>query len=252
MSDGLPEPPGRIEISIAERHKRIIWYSTGAWFALGVTVGVFALPYLGIVVLAALVEPFVLAALLARRFTAVFVGANLTIEPSGRRPADEVGRHHRWFVTNGYTAAGPYVVVNSDDGTVLSRPNMAYHRPGQHHLAGAHVASVFVGGVQFVSALADGRWLVTSSAPVITHPRLVVQRAGAGDPGAVFHQHGQGLETLARRGIGSVDPGLAPLEVVLEMERLEQDRLRTHRENGGSLSSLVREAERVAVGTLSE
>ena len=175
------------------------------------------------------------------------MGANLAVELSGRRPSGEVLAHHGWFVANAFVATPPYMLVSADDGTVFGQPNLAYHRPGSQVVASASLV-----GVQFASLLTDGRWLVTSSGPVIAHPQLVVQRAPAADAGDVYWTHRDGLEILARRGLDEVDHGLAPLDVVLTLERIEQNRLRAHRDAGGSLWSLAREAQRGNAGTLAD
>lgn len=246
MPRGLPAPPNlRTDISIAEKHMRLVIGSGVVALVASIVLGGFVggAGWLAIIVASFLV-PFLVFVLLTRRYESLYAESSLYMRPTNRKADRRLTRTWGWFGANGFEAAPPQVTVTSS-GQVLDRPTFVHHRKSDGAIAIVHLA-----GFAFVSRLSDDRWLITSTAPVIPHESLVIQRTKDAAVQPVYLLHEKGKAVLAGRGIGWVPANMSPTDVALELELLEQDRFRRKLASGGSLWQLIREANSRDIGTL--
>jgi hypothetical protein len=228
----VPEAAGKAERSIAERHRIVVLVValvsmipasllmgrliSHPLLALGAT---FVSSY-------AFVVGFVYV--LRARFLAKASLTDFELRSTTRPvPRKAQGKVHA-LTTMGFTVADVVVVANSD-GVVFTRPLALLGR-----LQGGQSATVSANGIQIVSLLADGRWLVTADSKVVTHEQLIIQPAGKGRVEDVASIHNCGLDVLRENGYALADQP-TPFASALQIERFEQETLRSM-QNGGTAS----------------
>lgn len=168
---------------------------------------------------------FGLVQLLRRRFLNLFFSQQLALRPTLRGPEKRTAAAMQELTNHGFSPVET-VVVASSDGTTLTRPIVVMSR-----FVDGQVAQSTSIGVALMTLLDDDTWLVTSSAPIVTHPTLRVHRVGKWETRAVIEQHAIQLGVLAKAGIMvAVQP--APLDSLLHLERLEQETLASFRSDG--------------------
>lgn len=166
-----------------------------------------------------------LTQVLRRRFLNLALSHELVLRPTLRIP----GRHTTSAVQE-LTGLGfspvETVVVATQTGTTLTRPIVVMARYLDGHVA--HANSI---GTTVMTFLDDGTWLVTSTAPVVSHPTLRIHRVDKRNTLAAAGQHTDQLRMLVESGVrAAVQPGA--LDTVIHFERLEQETVATFRANG--------------------
>jgi hypothetical protein len=224
-----PQPVGKHERSIAERHRILVLLaSVFNLLPIGIAVGLFVsnppvrlLLTLGI----AFALTYGLVQVLRRRFLNLVLSHELVLRPTLRNPG-----HHATSAVQELTSRGfspvETVVVATDTGTTLTRPIVVMAR----HLDG-HVAHANSIGATLMTLLDDGTWLVTSAAPVVYHPTLRIHRVDKRNTRAAVEQHTDQLRTLLESGVGAAAQPSA-LDTVIHFERLEQETLAAFRVKG--------------------
>jgi hypothetical protein len=228
----VPEAAGKAERSIAERHRVVVLVVAlvsmiSASLLMGELIS-HPLLSLGATFLSsyALVVGFVFV--LRARFLAKASLTDFELRSTTRPvPRKAQGKVHA-LTTKGFTVADVVVVANSD-GVVFTRPLALLGR-----LQGGQSATVSANGIQLVSLLADGRWLVTADSKVVTHEQLIIQPAGKGRVEEVVSIHNRGLDVLRDNGYGLADQP-TPFASALQIERFEQETLRSIK-NAGTTS----------------
>jgi hypothetical protein len=225
----VPEAAGKAQRSIAERHRTVVLaVALISMIPVSLLMGkLISHPLLALgatfVSSYALVVGFVFV--LRARFLAKASLTDFELRSTTRPvPHKAQGKVHA-LTTRGFTVADVVVVANSD-GVVFTRPLALLGR-----LQGGQSATVSANGIQLVSLLADGRWLVTADSKVVTHQQLIIQPAGTGRVEDVVRIHNHGLDVLRDNGYALADQP-TPFASALQIERFEQETLRSIKDAG--------------------
>lgn len=232
------------EDSIADRHAR--WIRRGG---VGVTVLLallaFVLPMMlglsyltsaalsfGVYIVSAVALTRLLAMAATRIFVEKFRTASLRTEPTVPDPRLE--SEAEWFRMNGFVGQGSWKVVG-DDGVVYgSVGSRLFHRSD-------YAIHAYLDRTQmaFSTALSDGRVLITTSVGAMPHPKALIQGMRDCSASELYELHGDGLRHLHGKGISAVEPPGGPVELQLQLDRLEQDYLNTMSVAEGAAATLA-------------
>ncbi len=142
-----------------------------------------------------------------------------------RNPGSHTTKAMQELTSHGFSLVDT-VVVATKSGTTLTRPIVVMSR----HLDGqvAHANSI---GITMMTLLGDDTWLVTSSAPIVSHPTLRIQLVEKRGARGAVERHRDELLVLREAGLVA-GTQRAPLDTVLHFEQLEQETLAAFRSNG--------------------
>lgn len=224
-----PQPVGRRERSIAERHRSIVLLaSVFNLLPVGFVVGLFVShppTRLLLTLVIAFALTYTLVQVLRRRFLALVLHSELELRPTLRGPGAHTVDAMQALTNAGFSPVDT-VVVGTSSGTTLTLPIVVMCR----HLDG-HVAHANSVGATLMTLLGDDTWLITSTAPVVTHPSLRRLRVPKRRALEAIERHRAELLALSESGLEpKIQP--RPLDAVLHFERLEQETLAAFRRNG--------------------
>lgn len=120
----------------------------------------------------------------------------------------------------GFVADGCWA-FSAHDGTVLSGPYLMFHHAQEPEALWTGSA-----GVTCATALADGRWLCTSSTGALRHPKVVGQTADDRNVDVVVGVHREARGILEREGLSAAEDSVDAVAAFHAAQQRELDLVR--------------------------